>query len=89
MKNYRSTESYIRQFLKTKLRVKDIYLEDLNYGFIKSFERYIRNNPLQANFPCNQNGTMKHMERLCKMMNLALREEMDNQKSIYKVSIKV
>ncbi|MBL3655099.1 site-specific integrase [Fulvivirga sediminis] len=88
MKNYRSTERYIRKFLKSRLRVKDIYLEELNYGFIKSFERYIRNNPLQSNLPCTQNGTMKHMERLCKMMNLALREEWITKNPFIKYQLK-
>ncbi|MCB0496162.1 MAG: site-specific integrase [Cyclobacteriaceae bacterium] len=75
LKNYRSTERYLKKFLKDKLKTTDIYLQELNYNFIKSFERYIRNNPLQENSPCNQNGIMKHMERLSKMVTMAVKEE--------------
>jgi len=75
MKNYRSTEKYLKNFLQEKLKTSDVYLQELNYNFIKSFERYIRNNPLQKKYPCNQNGIMKHMERLCKMVSLAVKEE--------------
>ena len=75
LKNYRTTERYLKKFLKQKLRVSDIYLDQLSYKFIRAFEKYIKSTPLDAKNPCGQNGAMKHMERLCKMVNLALREE--------------
>jgi len=75
LKNYRSTKKYLEKFLRKQFKTDDVFLQELNYNFIKSFERYIRNNPIQKNAPCNQNGIMKHMERLCKMVNLAVKEE--------------
>lgn len=31
--------------------------------------------PLDKKNPCGHNGAMKHMERLCKMVNLAVKED--------------
>ena len=56
LKNYRSTEKYIKKFLKEKLKTSDIYLQELNYNFIKSFERFIKSTPLQQNNPCRRAG---------------------------------
>lgn len=38
MKNYYTTEKYLQKFLNHKQKVKDIYLKQLNYGFILDFE---------------------------------------------------
>ena len=75
LKNYRTTERYLKKFLQHNLRVSDIYIDQLNYRFIRGFEKYVKSTPLSKNNPCGQNGAMKHMERLCKMVNLAVKEE--------------
>ena len=75
MKNYRSTAIYLKNFMMLKYDAGDIKLSDLNYQFISSFESYIRNNPLKAGDPCTNNGTMKHLERLKKMVTWAYTNE--------------
>ena len=76
MKNYYSTERYLHSFLNEKLKLPDIYLKQLNYGFILDFEQYLRTyQPKRASKTCSNNGAMKHLERLMKMVNLALRLE--------------
>ncbi|SRX55032.1 site-specific integrase [Aequorivita sp. CIP111184] len=76
MKNYYSTERYLHKFLRDKFKTPDIYLKQLNYRFIVDFEQYIRNyTPKKARRTCSNNGTMKHLERLMKMTNLAVRLE--------------
>ena len=75
MKNYYSTAIYIRRFLAKKSPAGDINLEDLNYSFITGLEFYIRNNPLKAEDPCTNNGTMKHLERVKKMVTWATTNE--------------
>lgn len=76
MKNYYTTQKYLLQFLKQKKRTDDIFLSELNYKFITDFESYLRRvidkngAPAMAN-----NGIMKHLERLCKMINLAVKLE--------------
>ena len=75
MKNYYTTEKYIHRFLVEKLRVNDIYLQQLNYRFIVDFEQFLRTCKPKTRAELNNNGTMKHLERLCKMTNLALKME--------------
>ena len=69
LKNYYTTETYIKNFLNKKYNA-DIYLKQLNYRFVIEFELY-----LQSINGLNNNGLMKHMERLKKLLKLALRLE--------------
>ncbi|GAA3575221.1 hypothetical protein GCM10022395_25290 [Snuella lapsa] len=76
MKNYYSTKKYLDMFLMEKRKTKDIYLKQLSYRFITDFEQYIRTyKPKKARKTCTNNGTMKHLERLMKMTNLAVKLE--------------
>src|SRR5258708_11813877 len=75
MKNYNSTAIYIRKFLNRSYPARDIYLKDINYQFITTFESYIRNNPIKPECPCTNNGTMKNLERLKKMLLWAFKNE--------------
>jgi hypothetical protein len=64
LKNYFSTEKYLKQFLEERLKTNDIYLIQLNYKFIVNFENYIRTyRPRKARKICSNNGAMKHLER--------------------------
>jgi transposase len=82
MKNYKSTSIYIRNYLNLKYDAGDIYLKDLSHEFITGFEYYVRNNPLKTGDPCTNNGTMKHLERLKKMVNWACTNIFDMQKGV-------
>ncbi|MCE2611703.1 site-specific integrase [Flavobacteriaceae bacterium D16] len=76
MKNYYSTERYLHKFLADKLKLPDIFLKQLDYSFIVDFEQYLRTyQPEKARKTCSNNGAMKHLERLMKMVNLAVRLE--------------
>jgi integrase/recombinase XerD len=76
MKNYGSTEKYLRKFLQYKYRVDDIRLSNLNYQFITQFELFLRTTKsLHVNNPLNNNGIMKHMERLRKIATLGYKLE--------------
>lgn len=73
LKNYYTTENYISRFLVRKKKTNDIYLKHLKYSFIIDFEQYLRKGPsLQNSNPLNNNGVMKHLERLRKLMNFAM-----------------
>lgn len=72
MKNYFTTERYVKLFLQKRHRTKDMALSDLNYQFITEFEIFLRKAaPFQEKNPLTNNGIMKHMERLRKMVTLA------------------
>lgn len=76
MKNYFTTEKYLKKFIKKKLMTEDIYLKHLSYGFITDFEHFLRTyKPKKERRTCGNNGTMKHLERLKKMINLAVKLE--------------
>ena len=75
MKNYHATESYLKRFLVARYKKEDMRLKDLNYEFISGFEFFVRNNSLKENDPCTTNGTMKHLERLKKMVTWAVKNE--------------
>lgn len=73
LKNYYTTENYLKRFLIQKKKTNDIYLKQITYSFIIDFEQYLRKGPsLQNSKPLKNNGVMKHLERLRKLMNLAL-----------------
>ncbi len=76
MKNYYTTEKYLNKFLSQKLKVKDIYLKQLNYRFIIDFEQYLRKyKNSKKQLMLSNNGVMKHLERFKKMINLAIKLE--------------
>ncbi len=76
MKNYYTTEKYLNNYLNRKLKVKDIYLKQLNYRFIIDFEQYLRTyRNSKKQLMLANNGVMKHLERFKKMINLAIKLE--------------
>ena len=73
LKNYYTTEKYLKRFLTKKLKTNDIYLKQLSYSFIIDFEQFLRNTPsINKRQPLNNNGIMKHLERFKKLLNLAI-----------------
>ncbi|MBO0356170.1 MULTISPECIES: site-specific integrase [Flagellimonas] len=73
-KNYRATEKYVDRFIKKEFKVDDVYLAQMDYSFIVNFEDYLRCcPPLRKSQPLNNNGIMKHLERLQKFTTLALK----------------
>ena len=76
LKNYYTTERYVKLFLERKHKAKDIALSDLNLQFITEFEFFLRRTaPLMENNLLRNNRIMKHMERLRKMVTLAAKME--------------
>lgn len=74
LKNYKTTEKYIDKFLRQKYNRSDIFLVELNYKFITNFEHFLRRyQPEDHHLPMGNNTVMKHLERLRKMTNLAIR----------------
>lgn len=73
LKNYTTTETYLSNFINYQFKVSDVPLEYIQYSFIVDFELYLRNseNHLCKTRPLNNNGIMKHIERLNKLMGFA------------------
>jgi len=76
LKNYHTTAEYLNRFLYEKKKTDNIYLKQINYQFITEFEDFLRHvKPKKGQRPCGSNGTMKHLERLKKLLNLAIKLE--------------
>jgi len=75
MKNYHTTAKYLKAFIGKKYRTDDVYLKELNYSFISNFEHFVMSNSIKENDPCTNNGTMKHIERLKKIVAWAGKNE--------------
>ncbi len=76
IKNYYTTKKHITKFLKEKRRRLDIHLSELNYQFITDFERFLRSHtPTDHRRGLANNGVMKHLERLLKMIGLGIKLE--------------
>jgi site-specific recombinase XerD len=89
LKNYFTTERYIQRYLKNKLKTNDVYLKQMSYKFIIDFEQFLRTGKsINRSQPLNNNGVMKHLERLKKMMNLALRLEWVEKDPFVRFSLK-
>lgn len=76
MKNYFTTQKYLQNFMKKRYNITDIYLSELTFKFITEFEMFLRNHkPTDHQRPLSNNGVMKHIERLRKMISMAERME--------------
>lgn len=70
LKNYRTTENYLKKFIKKIYKVDDIQLKQLNYALVIDFEQYLHKLP-----NLNNNGLMKHIERFKKLCKLGVKLE--------------
>ena len=76
LKNYFTTQRYIKLFLTTKRKTQDIYLSRLTYRFLVDFERFLRSYvPVDHQKRMENNTVMKHIQRLRKMVTLAYKME--------------
>ncbi|MBK3517531.1 site-specific integrase [Carboxylicivirga marina] len=76
LKNYFTTQKYFKRYLIKILFVRDISLSQLKYGFLTGFEKFMKESEsINPDKPCNHNTIMKHIERLKKVVNLAVRNE--------------
>uniref|UniRef100_UPI0040472AC5 site-specific integrase n=1 Tax=Mariniflexile sp. TaxID=1979402 RepID=UPI0040472AC5 len=57
LKNYYTTERYLKRFLTTKIKSSDIFLKQLSFGFIIDFEQFLRKGPsINKGQPLINNG---------------------------------
>ena len=87
MKNYYTTKTYFQLYIKEVLHTSDIFLSQLSYKFIVGYEKFMKEyKPLQPKKPCGQNTVMKHIERLRKVVNLAIKNEWLDRETHFKSS---
>jgi len=75
LKNYKTTEGYLVKFLKKEFKEADVPLRYIEYKLILDFEIFLldKDNHMSKNQPLTNNGVMKHLERLMKLLNYAVK----------------
>jgi len=75
LKNYFSTQRFIKEFLAKK-RIPDLSLSELNFKFLVEFQIFLlRREPDKGQKKCTNNTVMKHIERLRKIVNFAVKSD--------------
>ena len=67
-KNYRTTLSFLKEFIKYQYNRNDIQLKEVNHKFCEHYFVW-----LTTEKTSKQNGAAKHLQRLKKIMNYAIR----------------
>ncbi|WP_299671340.1 site-specific integrase [uncultured Polaribacter sp.] len=76
LKNYFTTQKYIKLFLTKKRKTQDVYLSQLTFRFLVDFEKFLRSHvPEDHQKKMENNTVMKHIQRLRKMVTLAYKME--------------
>ena len=76
LKNYFTTQKYIKLFLVKKIKTQDVYLSQLTFRFLVDFEKFLRTYVPEDHQKKMENNTiMKHIQRLRKMVTLAYKME--------------
>ncbi|MDA9555663.1 site-specific integrase [Pelobium sp.] len=76
MKNYYTTQKYLKEFVSKQFKKEDLYLTELNYEFITHFEYFLRKHqPVDHQKGMTNNGVMKHLERFRKVIRLSVKME--------------
>lgn len=91
LQHYQTTAKYLFRFLNENQNSSDIPLNQLNYKTIAEFESYLRAyHPVDHHKSLANNGVMKHLQRLRKMVNMAVKLEWIDKSPFenYKLSFK-
>jgi site-specific recombinase XerD len=89
-RSYKTSQRYILEFIKSKYKTSDVYLENLNYQFIIGFENFLRNYVCKKSLrTIGNNTTIKHIKRLRKMINMAIALEWLNKDPFIKFKAKL
>ena len=76
LKNYFTTQNYIKLFITKKIKTQDMYLSQLTFKFLVDFEKFLRSYvPEDHQKQMENNTVMKHIQRLRKMVTLAYKME--------------
>jgi integrase len=90
LKHYFVTQRYLFKFIKANYKKEDIYLHELNYKFIHDFELFLYNHkPVDHQKPIQTNGVVKHIVRIKKMINLAVKLDWIDKDPFARYSIKL
>jgi len=73
---YLTTLKYLKLFLSSEMKSTDVSLSQLNYKFLIDFQIFVKTSKeIKRSSPCHQNGSIRHVKRLKKVINMALKNE--------------
>ncbi len=76
MRHYKTSQNYLMEYIQKEYKSDDIFLKDLNYGFVIGFESFLRTyKPKHYQPEIGNNTIMKHIQRLRKMIRMAFHME--------------
>tara|TARA_R110000868_G_scaffold37400_1_gene132355 strand:+ start:23 stop:1267 length:1245 start_codon:yes stop_codon:yes gene_type:complete len=88
--HYNTSQNYILSFLYKEYKEDDRALKDLDYKFVIGFENYLRGySPKHYLGKIGNNAVMKHIQRLRRMINLALDMEWIDKDPFFKFKAKL
>jgi site-specific recombinase XerD len=67
-RNYEATLKHLKTYLPQAYKRADLLIKELDYKFITGFEKF-----LKVNCKNSQNGALKHIQRVKKVTNLAIK----------------
>jgi integrase len=73
-KNYKTSYVYLKEFILHAYKRQDLTLLELDYQFVDRYYSY-----LLKYKPCNQNGAIKHIQRLKRFINYAIQKGLINK----------
>lgn len=87
LRSYKTSQNYLFSYINELLKTTDLYLKELNYQFLLGFESYLRNyQPTNGQSAIQNNTVMKHIQRLRKMIKMAVEMEWINKDPFIKFS---
>ncbi|NIJ45125.1 site-specific recombinase XerD [Wenyingzhuangia heitensis] len=80
LRSYKTSQKYLFLYINELLKTTDLYLKELDYQFLLGFETYLRSyQPTNGQLKIQNNTVMKHIQRLRKMIKMAVELEWINK----------
>lgn len=90
MGQYKTSQRYMVEYILKEYKVTDIFLSELDYSFVISFEDFLRSYvPKSGQSKIGNNTAMKHIKRLRRMVTLAYRMEWIDRDPFVNFKIKI
>ncbi|WP_108244341.1 site-specific integrase [Muricauda brasiliensis] len=90
LSHYKTCQKYLLEYIQKQYKCDDYRLSQLNHQFIVGFETYLRKmHPINHHGNLSNNGAMKHIQRLRKMIRIAVDNEWIDKDPFHKFKVKM
>lgn len=90
MSHYKTCQKYLLAYIKKQYKCDDLKLSQLDHPFIVGFETFLRKlHPVNHHACLSNNGAMKHIQRLRKMIRIAVANEWLDKDPFQKFKIRM